>query len=415
MATNGQAQQQNQSSDDWIWIVFGVFLILFVIWYLKHDWITNVVLRMRWAESKLLGVVIASSAEHSFGLSQILSSAKDISSIHFSELWHIAGMGVRPFGFLFGALLVGLGFRVLMINKRGKVRKKLDMASVAHSLSDDFPYIKPVLGLDLINDSSAQWAPSLRPESQYDSRGKLVEKGFVDIHGLIESRLFDRVKTKSIFIAQVGRAWPGSWKKLKRHEAALFGIFAARICRDRDGATNALKSIAENFSAGGKDLYDPGIALARKYGTESDVKGVISRHRYVSSVLAGMLEESRIEGVLPSSEFLWLKPVDRTLWYLLNSVGRRVAAIEAAGSFGNYNAEKLVYKSNVKRADLLEKRRQKEVAMQIAQERNIRIATDDDDEVMESSIPDPIVLTGPVVDEAVDALYIYMKEKDLCE
>ena len=415
MATSNQSQPQNQSSDDWIWIVFGVFLILFVIWYLKHEWITNVVLRVRWAESFALGFFSAESARHSQGLAQILSSKSDISGIHFSELWKLAGMGIRAIAIVFGGVLVALGIRILMINKRGKVRKKLDMAAVANVLADDFPYIKPVLGLDLINDASAKWAPSLRPESQYDGRGKLVERGFVDVHGIIESRLFDRSKAKSVFVAQVGRVWPGSWKKLRRHEAALFGIFAARICRDRDGATAALQTIAAGFSSGGKEVYDSGIALARRYGSEVDVAAVLARHRYVSSVLAGMLEESRIEGVLPSSEFLWLKPTDRTLWYLLNSIGRRVAVIEAAGSFGNYNAEKLVYKSNLKRADLLERRRQKEVAMQIAQERNIRISVDDEDETLESAIPEPIVLTGPVVDEAVDALYIYMKEKDLCE
>ncbi len=414
MATQNSQQQTNQG-DDWLWIVLGLSLLLFVVWFMKHEWIVNVSLRLRWAETSFLGFFLSDSQAHANNMASVLISREKISSIHFREYWsEWMAAGVRPFAVFFGALLCYFAVQIILKNKRGKVKRKLDMGALMDYQSEEFPYIRPVLGLDLINDTSPQWAPAMRPESQFDAKGKLVERGFVDKHELIESRLFDRKKAADVFIKQIGRKWPsGGWKKLKKHEMALFGIFAARVMRDKDGSRDALKAIAYAFGPGGDKSFAPGIELAKRYGEEGDVKAIIGRHRYVTSVLAGLLEDARIEGVLPSSEFLWLKPVDRNLWYLLNSVGRRVAPIEASGSFCNFLAEKIVFKSNTMRADKLEKRRQKEAAIQLANERNLSL--DDETSDVESSIPEPVVLVGPVVDEAVEALYTYMKEKDLCE
>ncbi len=56
--------------------------------------------------------------------------------------------------------------------------------------------------------------------------------------------------------------------------------------------------------------------------------------------MASLLEIARIEGVLTTAEFLWLKPVDLRLWYMLNSVGRQTAVVEIAGLFAHWRAEK---------------------------------------------------------------------------
>ena len=57
--------------------------------------------------------------------------------------------------------------------------------------------------------------------------------------------------------------------------------------------------------------------------------------------MMSMLEYARRNGVLPSSEFFWLRPVDRKLWYVLNNVGRNVAWTEVAGIYGHWLAEKV--------------------------------------------------------------------------
>ena len=58
------------------------------------------------------------------------------------------------------------------------------------------------------------------------------------------------------------------------------------------------------------------------------------------TVMASMLEAAREDGVQASADFLWLKPLDRRLWYTLNTVGRQTPFIEVAGIFAHWVAEK---------------------------------------------------------------------------
>jgi intracellular multiplication protein IcmP len=55
--------------------------------------------------------------------------------------------------------------------------------------------------------------------------------------------------------------------------------------------------------------------------------------------MASLLEMARSEGVLATAEFLWLKPLDRKMWYMLNSVGRQTATVEIAGAFAHWKTE----------------------------------------------------------------------------
>ncbi len=56
--------------------------------------------------------------------------------------------------------------------------------------------------------------------------------------------------------------------------------------------------------------------------------------------MASLLEGARDDGVVPSAEFLWLKTIDRRLWYMLNSVGRQTPYPEVGGPFAHWRAEK---------------------------------------------------------------------------
>lgn len=67
---------------------------------------------------------------------------------------------------------------------------------------------------------------------------------------------------------------------------------------------------------------------------------VCNRHYYAETALWSLLAWCRVRvGVVPSAETIWVKPVNRSLWYLINSVGRRRAWIEAAGVMSHWKAE----------------------------------------------------------------------------
>jgi hypothetical protein len=68
---------------------------------------------------------------------------------------------------------------------------------------------------------------------------------------------------------------------------------------------------------------------------------VMANHAYIRTGLMSMLAETRNSGVVASLEFRhWLKGEDRTLWYCVSSVGRKVSFSESSGVFAHWLVEK---------------------------------------------------------------------------
>src|SRR6202000_266159 len=81
-------------------------------------------------------------------------------------------------------------------------------------------------------------------------------------------------------------------------------------------------------------------AVIKKHQNAQNVQEILARHAYLLTVMSSLLEASREDGVVPSAEFLWLKPLDRRLWYMLNSIGRQTPYAEVGGPFAHWRAEK---------------------------------------------------------------------------
>lgn len=73
---------------------------------------------------------------------------------------------------------------------------------------------------------------------------------------------------------------------------------------------------------------------------EDKIKKITDKHFYKKTVFAALLEAAREDGVLASCEFLWLKTVDRDMWYILNNVGRKSSHAECAAPWAHFLAEK---------------------------------------------------------------------------
>ena len=128
-------------------------------------------------------------------------------------------------------------------------------------------------------------------------------------------------------------------KFLPPYARALFAVFAARINADTAEAAKLIAQFAASASGGKIDMR--GVDdLLKKHENSKLVKKITTRHAYVLTVMASMLEGAREDGVQASADFLWLKPVDRKLWYILNAVGRQTPFVEVAGIFAHWIAEK---------------------------------------------------------------------------
>lgn len=79
-------------------------------------------------------------------------------------------------------------------------------------------------------------------------------------------------------------------------------------------------------------------AFNSEAGRKLENKALI--HGWKSTALVTILRRARLEGgVLPTANFLWLKLIDRTLWYTLNNAGNAVSSIESAGVHAHFRAE----------------------------------------------------------------------------
>ena len=95
-------------------------------------------------------------------------------------------------------------------------------------------------------------------------------------------------------------------------------------------------------------LIDPSARTTREAmdrlseigGLLAEASAVADRHAFIITAMLSVYEfAKRGGGVRAASEFIWLRACDRSLWYALNSQGRRVPHVEAAGAFAHWRAE----------------------------------------------------------------------------
>jgi intracellular multiplication protein IcmP len=142
---------------------------------------------------------------------------------------------------------------------------------------------------------------------------------------------------KRVFTLQLGPYW-SDFEHAPPQAQALAAVFMARMNRDRSAADKILAELDKSYSQG-KINYGVATETLKKYQNAENVQEIVSKHAYLLTVMASLLQASREDGVVPSAEFLWLKPVDRRLWYMLNCVGRQTPYAEVGGPFAHWRAE----------------------------------------------------------------------------
>ena len=255
-------------------------------------------------------------------------------------------------------------------------RQQFDMQSLLEQNVGQFPCVAPIAFrhrsiLDEPLDEGS-WATARKPlqwaqehDLLLDEKGEVIpKKDLIDKNGLpnIYSSILkkdnnkkvrlDEKKAEALFVEQLG----GKFKKfedLPDYQRGLVAAFMAFGAADKDTAQDLLDQMSLSFV----EPVDPSNEF------EIDITGadeIIKKHKdnesfafftdthktYVYPYIMSMLEDyARQKGVLATSQFIWLRPVNRTLWYALNQMGGREAWIEAAGAWAHYHCEKLVSES----------------------------------------------------------------------
>lgn len=330
--TPGQqaAKSDGKGSDDFGTILIAAVLILlgiYVLWVKQHANIVGAVIAVREPVLALMGFVSEPAARLAARL-----DAVDAAALEYEAFKALLGETGRMVRWLYLPVILGASIYVYFGGFSSRFRRRHTMKSLVLQEKKVWPEIAPVAHLDLVNEDmfKGKWAVSIS------------EREFAHLHKLIlPDGALDRERAARVFAAQLGPLWRGP-EALKPHERALFAIFCMRVGEDLEGSLAALRRLALNFE---KPPFKPDYswvdAAIAKHIQNPLIQKTLARHAYVTTVMATLLQLSRSTlGVLATPMWIWLKPIDRRLFYVLNNVGRHGDFVEVAGVMAHWKTEK---------------------------------------------------------------------------
>jgi len=339
MSDQSQDPNADKSSTNILWGIIGIFALVIGVGYYFEEPLKRFYVALRTIEIQIANLY----SDRLLGVQAELQGF-DPMSLNMEAVTYLATSVGTVLGIPVAVILVLLALQS-MRNISFRFTRKHDMVSLYQQEKSNWSAIRSVSHVDLIKEDldKGPWAMST-PAHQFCRENGLFEVELVpDPDSPWKRDPVAQVKVKRpdamrIFSKQLGPHWHGT-DYLPNHARALFAVFAARVNRDAKTARVLLDQFNLSFEAGKLDFSGVDKAL-KKYINHGDIKKVLDQHAFQYTVMASMLEKARQDGVVATADFLWLKPTDRTLWYILNSVGRQVAVAEVAGIFAHWKAEK---------------------------------------------------------------------------
>lgn len=340
MAAPQQQSGQPDNSAAILWIVAAIFVVGGALWITFKKQIIHAYFAVKLWEIDVISLFTANLNDVS---TYILTM--DPAKLTYVDVLKV-GEAVGDYLRLpFVIIIIVLAFTVYFVNSTRVFKRVYTMRDLAQLEKKNWPQITPVADLDLISmdiDKGA-WAMAMTP-MQFCKRHHLLDEHARQRQEGMTRKEWNRIEVtlkrgqaNRLFVVQLGVLWQGT-QQLPMHIKAIFAAFAARINGDSKAAMDLLMRVAASSAA---KLDFSGVdELCQKYENTKLVQNILHTHSYVLTVMAGMLEGAREDGVQASADFLWLKPVDRRLWYMLNSVGRQTPFVEVGGPFAHWKAEK---------------------------------------------------------------------------
>ncbi len=335
-------QPQGQSGDNSlgpIWLTLAIFIAGYFLWSAGHTYIVSFVFFLTTLQAKLLQFFIGGTwLAKDIYLMQTLDPAS-VSWAQMQQIMQDVGQYIR---YPIILMLTGLAAWLYQSDITLKYHRSHNMKTLRAQEQQNWPAIMPIVKQDLvaIDINIGPWAMALTP-IEFARKHKLLKKNdaLMDDANPGEEMTagIRRGDAKRVFTLQLGPAWNG-FEHCPPHASALAAVFMAKMNRDRAAAYKILKALDKSTTEGRPD-YGVATSVIKQYQQAENVQAVLSQHAYLLTVMAALLKASRDDGVMPSSDFLWLKIVDRRLWYMLNCVGRQTPFAEVGGPFAHWVAE----------------------------------------------------------------------------
>lgn len=357
-AAQGQ-EQADKNAYYILWLIAFVVFVGAIVWHFLHIQLKTFFIWLKISElvsiNSIFGLLPDSLpwigediarifAETSAELSVARQLTADNISLEIAQiLSESTGSYVR---YPMSAFLIILCLILFKINVQARLKKKYNMLTLAAQEQLNWPQIKIATKVDLLNQDldSGPWSMAMSPV-QFCKKNKLMTVELAEASANPFSKTqapeykitLDKVRAERAFSVQLGRGWNGV-EAMPPHRRAVFAIFIARGCRDTKAASALVAQLAISAAEGKLDCSGADD-LWRKHIKTRKVQEMCSRHAYEFTLFISALQFAREDGVLASADFLWIKPLDRRLWYVINNVGRQTPGVEVGGIFCHWYYE----------------------------------------------------------------------------
>lgn len=349
-------EQKNTLHDNFIgWaLLMGVLaVILWLIWHYNDVLIRDGIRWLRYGQMWLVSWFVGQEYTFTFNgqpvnwWQQFESVPQwDRAELAYPHMSFLVSLALWPLKPVIAALLFAGSMWCMFSGPGTQYRQKLGIETLMKRQMQNFPVIGPFVEFDPSTQPPRApgspvpaelplFAEALGPEEWLAYNSIPVPDGEVD----------EKAAARVLKAQLIGR-WRG-WKALKPYQQVLLACFCLKASRKRKEADKLLGRLAlcwsfkKGLRINGKLLKD-----ARNILKDEKLSKVVltnaNRHAFVTTAMLRALATAREEGgVLAPAEFLWLRAVDRRLWYALNNLGRQAFHTEALGAMSHYRVEKM--------------------------------------------------------------------------
>ena len=336
---------QNQNANVGLPIFGFMVLLLIAGWWIYHDpLVTGVLSIYRYvfvAADALFGWRSSYASDHILLVDQVLAQPRILG---FKGMIQIMSHGGEYLRWLVVPPLFYLAW-VIYKNPVRLYNEKMTVQRFLQRQSVTWKPIVPVLHLDLVKNNPKGWRdPYTAPEIARKAK-------------LLIARKLNSERVKLYLESQLGpKIDVDNLDAMRPYEKALFAVFALRIVREKtpDKKTIIAQRLLDDLNESSRGTGMPNFELAKsafdRLKADKKVLKSIAPHAYVRTALVQMLCDARVfDGVLPPSQFIWLRPMDQSLFYALNRapvVPERLhtaSFAEASCILGQWQAERVAF------------------------------------------------------------------------
>lgn len=321
-------------------IIFTVVLVSIMFWLTLQYQISS---GIRWIRVGELYLASLFTDRYDKIISQILAlKPEDIRPVYILKMTQVVGEFYRV---PIGAIMMIMAVMSFMRKEKHPFKRRLDMEGLSKEQATAFPVTMPIIKFNPLK-ANFRAPGSPVPEKLPPFAEALSPEEWVSHNAIpVNDRTIDRDMARLAFAKQLGPRWKNVGA-LPPYAQALFAAFSMKANGQRVESDEFLGRVAACWEPGRGLILTPQLRKEIKKIIADPKMGrvtekVAAQHSFVNPAMLRCLHMAREQGgVLAPAQFVWLRAVDRHMWYAMNNLGRGATHVEGSGAIAHYRAEK---------------------------------------------------------------------------